>query len=206
MNVEPVDGDASEIVTRRPTVVAALPLPAPARDRLASLLGARVIDVRDADEQVDLVLTPASSPQLVGRLRRRYGSAKIVVVELDDWEFDVELPGPVKRIVRGGADGYVLADSLDELADKLATTGTSSPDPNERHAADDGRGGHEEGIVGRRFELETASGIANIVDALRRVRGGDADAREATTTVVTDASGHRSITPLDPNEGRGDDD
>jgi hypothetical protein len=41
------------------------------------------------------------------------------VVELDDWELDIGLPGPVKRILRSGADAYVLADSVEELARKI---------------------------------------------------------------------------------------
>jgi hypothetical protein len=34
-------------------------------------------------------------------------------------EFDIELSGPVKRILRSGAAGYVLSDSIDELAAKI---------------------------------------------------------------------------------------
>ncbi len=109
-----------EVVHRRITVVTALPLKRAARERLADLLGARVVDVRDEVDHADLVLTPSSSPQLIGMLRRKYAEARIVVVELEDWEFDVDLPGPVKRLLRGGADGYVLADSIDELAQKIA--------------------------------------------------------------------------------------
>ena len=33
--------------------------------------------------------------------------------------FDVRVPGPVKRILRSGADAYVLADSMEELARKI---------------------------------------------------------------------------------------
>lgn len=112
--------DRVEVLPYRFTVVTALPLRGPARERLAQLLDARVVDVRDPVDRADLVLTPSSSPQLIGALQRKYEGAKVVVVELDDWEFDISLPGPVKRLVRGGADGYVVADSLDELAGKLA--------------------------------------------------------------------------------------
>ena len=108
-----------ELVDGRITVVTALPLKPAARQRLADRLGARVVDVRDAVDRADLVLTPSSSPQLVGALQRKYPDARIVVVELDDEEFDVDLPGPVKRLLRSGADGYVLAESIDELAHKL---------------------------------------------------------------------------------------
>jgi hypothetical protein len=110
-----------EVLPQRITVVTALPLKAAARDRLAELLDARVVDVREPVDHADVVLTPAASPQLMGALKRKYEGARIIVVELDDWDFDVSLPGPVKRILRGGADAYVLADSIDELARKIAT-------------------------------------------------------------------------------------
>ena len=71
-------------------------------------------------EQPDLVLTPACSPQLLGALKRRFGGAPVIVVEVTDWDLDTEVNGPVKRILAGGADAYVLADSIDELAQKLA--------------------------------------------------------------------------------------
>jgi hypothetical protein len=109
-----------ELLPERRTIVTALPLRPAARQRLADLLHARVVDVRDPVEHADLVLTPAGSPQLVGALRKKYEGARVIIVELDDWEFDIALPGPVKRILRGGAAAYVLADSLEELASKLA--------------------------------------------------------------------------------------
>lgn len=122
MEIERVES-ADEVVERR-TIVTALPLKRSARERLAELLGARVLDVRAPCDHADLVLTPACSPQLIAALGEKYDGARVVVVELDDWEFDIELSGPVKRILRSGAAAYVLADSLDELAAKLA-----APDP-----------------------------------------------------------------------------
>ncbi|HUF99595.1 MAG TPA: hypothetical protein VMM60_15800 [Ilumatobacter sp.] len=119
MNLERPDNVDVEVLTQRTTVVTALPLKRAARARLAALLDARVVDVRHPIDHVDLVLTPACSPQLIGALKRKYDGARVVVVELDDWEFDVSLPGPVKRILLGGADAYVLADSLEELARKI---------------------------------------------------------------------------------------
>jgi hypothetical protein len=120
VNLERRDHLSVEVVTDRITVVTALPLKRPARERLAELLGARVVDVRHPIDEVDLVLTPSCSPQLIAALKRKYSGARVVVVELDDWEFGIALPGPVKRILKGGADGYVLADSLDELARKIS--------------------------------------------------------------------------------------
>ncbi len=119
MNVERVEPDV-ELFPPRRTIVTALPLKRAARRRLADLLEARVVDVREPMDHPDLVLTPACSPQLIGALSKKYHGAKVVVVELDDWEFNIELSGPVKRVLRGGAAAYVLADSIDELAGKIA--------------------------------------------------------------------------------------
>ena len=127
MNVERIE-PGIEVLPRRRTIVTALPLKRPARERLAHLLDARVVDVREPMDDPDLVLTPACSPQLIGALSRKYDGARIVVVELDDWEFDIELSGPVKRILRSGAAAYVLADSIDELAAKI----TARPDDSGR--------------------------------------------------------------------------
>ena len=82
-------------------------------------LVARVVDIRHPIDHVDLVLTPARSPQLIAALKRKYGGARVIVVELDDRDFEISLPGPVKRILRSGADAYVLADSMEELARKI---------------------------------------------------------------------------------------
>lgn len=118
-SVERREPDVEVLPTRR-TIVTALPLKAAARERLAELLEARVVDVREPMDHPDLVLTPACSPQLIGALGRKYNGARVVVVELDDWEFDIAVSGPVKRILRGGAAAYLLADSIDELASKIA--------------------------------------------------------------------------------------
>ncbi|MEM9513508.1 MAG: hypothetical protein AAGA42_01515 [Actinomycetota bacterium] len=120
--------DDVEVLAPQRTVVTALPLKRPARERLAERLGARVLDVREPCDHPDLVLTPACSPQLIAALGRKYGGARVVVVELDDWEFGVEIAGPVKRILRGGAAAYVLADSIDELADKIAAPPATTAD------------------------------------------------------------------------------
>jgi hypothetical protein len=109
-----------EVRSNRVTVVTALPLKRAARTRLAELLDARVVDVRDPIDHADLVITPSCSPQLIGVLKRKYPGARVYVVELDDWDFGIAFHGPVKRILRGGADAYVLADSIEELAAKLA--------------------------------------------------------------------------------------
>ena len=124
--------DVVEVVLLRLTVVTALPLKAAARERLAQLLGAQVVDIKTVVDRVDIVLTPVCSPQTIGMLQRQFEGARIYVVELDDWEFDVDMPGPVKRILRGGADAYVLADSIDELAAKIGRRTAQQNEPGTR--------------------------------------------------------------------------
>ena len=124
-----------EVVSQRRTIVTALPLRREARQRLGELLSARVVDVRESIDHPDLVLTPACSPQLIARLSQRYHGAQIVVVELDDSEFDIELAGPVKRMLRSGAAAYVVADSIEELAAKIAARPDDEPTDDE--AAED---------------------------------------------------------------------
>lgn len=145
--------DEVEVLAKRMTIVTALPLKPAARDRLARLLDARVLDVRDAVDHADVVLAPAGSPQLIGTLRRTYGDARIIVVELDDEDLDIELSGPVKRILRGGADGYVLADSLDELATKIGPR----PDPSEPAP---------DAVEAR--ELAASAGVDDLIEVLLR--------------------------------------
>lgn len=118
-----------EVVRRRRVVVAALPLARRARTRLAERLGdARVVDIRDDVDRADLVLAPACSPQTISALKDAYPTALVVVAEIEDWEWGIDLPGPVKRLLAAGADGYVTADSLDELAEHLAVAPASALD------------------------------------------------------------------------------
>lgn len=143
-----------EIVRDRRTIVTALPLKRRARERLAELLQARIVDIRSPGiDNADLVLTPVCSPQLIGRLKARFVRARVVVVELDDWDFDIELPGPVKRLLSNGVDAYLLADSLEELAAKIAA-------PAERADA------LSEAVRGN--ELPAAATVDELIDAFLR--------------------------------------
>lgn len=100
-----------------------------------------------------MVLTPACSPQLIDALSRKYNGAQVVVVELDDWEFDIELSGPVKRILGSGAAAYVLADCIDELASKI----TARP-----HNA------HGEADPAALHELSSSSTVDDLIAAFLR--------------------------------------
>ena len=43
----------------------------------------------------------------------------MLVVELDDDEWDVHLSGPVQRLLAAGADAYLTADSIVNLSDQI---------------------------------------------------------------------------------------
>jgi hypothetical protein len=83
--------------SRRSVVVTAFPLKSPGRAKLAEQLGdVELLDIRQAVLGADLVLAPSCSPQCVAALKGAYPTARIVVVELEDWDFNVSLPWPVK--------------------------------------------------------------------------------------------------------------
>src|SRR4051794_1782006 len=109
--------DQAQIVDPRPIVVCAIPIDGAARGRLAAMLGnVELVDVRDVVDGAAAVLAPPCSPQTLGALQRTYPSAKVVVVELSDHELRIELGGPVTRSLVAGAQGYLTASSLGDLA------------------------------------------------------------------------------------------
>ena len=104
----------------RPVVVCAVPLRPAARRRLEELLGPiRLVDLHEPLDDADLVLSPPCSPQTIAALKRTYPSARLIVVEVEDDDLDIDLAGPVIRSRRAGADGYLAADSLSDLAGQL---------------------------------------------------------------------------------------
>ena len=110
-----------QLVEHRRTVVCAVALKRPAREHLESLLGdVRFVDIRESVDAADVVLTPVCSPQTIAKLKAAYPTARVIVVELEDWEFDIELGGPVTRLQKAGADAYLTAGSLDDLARQLS--------------------------------------------------------------------------------------
>jgi hypothetical protein len=115
-----VPGDVIAMQDRRHPrrVVVTFPLPPNAWDHLAGRLGERVelVDVRAADGHEDTVLVPSTSRQLIGKISTAFPRAVVVVVEVEDSSYGVELGGQVMRSLDAGADGYYLARSLDQLA------------------------------------------------------------------------------------------
>jgi hypothetical protein len=106
------------VLDDRRRVVAAFRLSRPVIAHLETLVGGgcQVIDIREADGHERLVLAPSTSPQLLGKLHAAFPEARVVVVELTDLEHDVRLGGPVTKALDAGADAYLVARSLEELA------------------------------------------------------------------------------------------
>jgi hypothetical protein len=120
-------------IPARPVVVTALPLKRRGRQRLQEQLGdVDVRDIRDVVFEASLVLAPACSPQAIAKLKAAFPTARLVVVELEDWDFGISLPSPVKRLLNAGADAYVLADSIDDLAEQLLPTATRVEEKTQR--------------------------------------------------------------------------
>jgi hypothetical protein len=119
-----------ELVDQRLTVVCAVALKQHAREKLAEMLGdVHLVDIREPVVSADVVLVPSCAPQTVTRLKEAYPSARLIVVELEDWDRDIELSGPVTRLRQAGADAYVTADSLEDLAHQLTTSEPNEPRP-----------------------------------------------------------------------------
>ena len=100
-------------------IVAALALGPEARAMLAERSGAEVVDIRDAGGDEELVLAPAVSWQLIGRLHRAFPQARVLVVEVEDEAAGAAFAGPVMRAMQAGADGYYVGGSLSGLAEFL---------------------------------------------------------------------------------------
>ncbi|MEO5837362.1 MAG: hypothetical protein ABIQ73_28580 [Acidimicrobiales bacterium] len=111
----------------------------------------------------DVVLAPSCSPQAIAALNRAFPTARLLVVELDDSEWDVHLSGPVQRLLAAGADAYLTADSIVNLSDQIRLRKEQPADAAEEQTA-----------------LEDPSVddliLANVADLLRR--------RTETTVVV----------------------
>ena len=120
-------------IPARPIVVTALPLKRRGRQRLQEQLGdVEVRDIRDVVFEASVVLAPACSPQAIAKLKAAYPTARLVVVELEDWDFGISLPSPVKRLLNAGADAYLLADSIDDLAAQLHPRSAPAEETTER--------------------------------------------------------------------------
>jgi DNA-binding NarL/FixJ family response regulator len=102
--------------------VVSFPLSASAAESLRRSIGATIelVDIRDADGSEDLVVVSSVSRQLLGKLRTAFPDATLYVIEVEDEAHRLDLAGPVIRALDAGAHGYLVARSVDELAEAIA--------------------------------------------------------------------------------------
>lgn len=101
------------------TVVAvAMELSDTARARLSAELGPGyiVLDLGSAPSTIDVLLAPATSPQLLGHLRQHFPAARVVIAEIDDDELGVRHVGPVTRLLEAGASAYLPPRPIAQIA------------------------------------------------------------------------------------------
>lgn len=93
-------------------------LSSPARDLLRQSFGLDwvILDFHDAPDTADVVLTCAHSPQLTHRWTLLFPHAQIIVTEILDPEFDLDIPGPVGRLLDAGAHAYLPPKPLEQVA------------------------------------------------------------------------------------------
>lgn len=99
-------------------VATAMKLSSSARASLSEQLGPNyiVLDMHSAPRSADVLLIPAVSPQLIGRLRARFPHVKMIIAEIEDEELGVSYQGPVSRLLNAGADTYLPPSTIPHLA------------------------------------------------------------------------------------------
>jgi hypothetical protein len=96
-------------------------LPPEARERLRESFGPDwvVVDFHDAPDTADVVLTAAHSPQLIHRWTLLFPHAQIIVTEILDNEFGLDVAGPVGRLLDAGAHAYLPPRPLEQVAQNV---------------------------------------------------------------------------------------
>lgn len=99
-------------------VVTAVHLSAEARSALAEKLGPGHIvrDIREAGNTAHIVLVPAMSGHGIGELRSMFPGAKLLAGEFVDDQYGIDVPGPLRRALQTGVDGYFVATNLADVA------------------------------------------------------------------------------------------
>ena len=92
-----------------------------ARDLLRQSLGPDwvVLDLHDAPDTADVVLTSAHSPQLTHRWTLLFPNAQIIVTEIYDPELGLDISGPVGRLLDAGAHAYLPPRPLEQVAENV---------------------------------------------------------------------------------------
>jgi hypothetical protein len=92
-----------------------------ARDLLRQSFGPDwvVLDLHDAPDTADVVLTSAHSPQLTHRWTLLFPNAQITVTEIYDPELGLDISGPVGRLLDAGAHAYLPPRPLEQVAENV---------------------------------------------------------------------------------------
>ncbi|MET0524427.1 MAG: hypothetical protein ABWZ91_06480 [Nocardioides sp.] len=92
-----------------------------ARERLRESFGPDwvVLDFHNAPDTADVVLTAAYSPQLIHRWTLLFPQAQIIVTEILDNEFGLDVGGPVGRLMDAGAHAYLPPRPLEQVAQNV---------------------------------------------------------------------------------------
>ena len=95
----------------------------PARELLRRTFGPDwvVLDFHDAPDTADVVLTSAHSPQLTRRWTLLFPRAQIIVTEILDPVFGLDISGPVGRLLDAGAHAYLPPRPLELVAENVQT-------------------------------------------------------------------------------------
>ena len=80
-----------------------------------------MLDLRKAPPSTDIVIAPVISGQTIAALKHMFPRARVVLTEVEDADLGVFFPGPIRRAVEAGADGYVVAGDMAALADFAAS-------------------------------------------------------------------------------------
>jgi hypothetical protein len=98
-----------------------MPLSHSARDLLRQSFGPDwvVLDFHDAPDTADVVLTCAHSPQLTHRWTLLFPHAQIIVTEILDPQFGLDIAGPVGRLLDAGAHAYLPPRPLEQVAESV---------------------------------------------------------------------------------------
>jgi hypothetical protein len=93
----------------------------PARDLLRQSFGPDwvILDFHDAPDTADVVLTCAHSPQLTHRWTLLFPHARIIVTEILDPQFGLDISGPVGRLLDAGAHAYLPPRPLEQVAESV---------------------------------------------------------------------------------------
>ena len=92
-----------------------------ARRRLSDAFGPDylVLDFLDAPSTADIVLTHPVSPQLMNRWTVMFPQAQVLITEILDPEFGLDVSGPVGRLLDAGAHAYLPPRPLEQVAENV---------------------------------------------------------------------------------------